>query len=253
MATVHQNSEKFIQALSQASQQNQALLQTLAQTEYAKPSSKSNAAYIADLQARIAQTDKELKLLHTITEDERKDHVKYRESTVKRFVYKLGGSKGEKKFSDKASKEEQEFVEAWQKERERRESRDELDRALKQAESDRAKLEADKARNEKAQVELDTLYHAIFGGPTPELAGEDQLEDAVRQLTEHYHRSQSQLKVEQQALEALQGARASLGKAGSFMQDAEHASRGDLFGSKSSISLHRTTRSESQTKLTTTR
>jgi hypothetical protein len=253
MATVHQNSENFIQALSEASRQNQTLLQILAQTEYAKPSSKTNAAYIADLQARIAKTDKELAILHTITEDERKDHVKYRESTVKRFVYKLGGSKGEKKFSDKASKEEREFVEAWQKERERRESRDELDRALKQAESDRIKLEADTAWNEKAQAELDALYQAIFGGPTPELAGEDQLEDAVRRSTEHFHASQSQLKVEQQALEALREAKVSLDKAAAFMQDAERASQGDIFGSKSPISLHSTARPEIRTELTTER
>jgi hypothetical protein len=225
-------SSNLSEALSQAAQQNQELLQELAQTEYAKPSHKSNVAYIADLQARIAKSDKEIKILHQMTENERKDHLKYQESLVKRYVHKLGGSKGEKKFNDKASKEEREFVQAWQKEREERETREELGRALTQAEADRARLEADLARNTKAQAALDALYQSIFSGPTPEFPNEDHMEEAVRQATEHFHQSQEHSKVEQQAREALHQAKLSLGKAATLMQEAEGHSRGDLFGSK---------------------
>jgi hypothetical protein len=231
-------SSNLSQALSQASQKNQALLQELAQTEYAKPSAKSNVAYIADLQARIAKSDKQIKTLHLVTESERKDHLKYQESLVKRYAYKLGGSKGEKKFSDKASKEEREFVEAWQKERDERETREELGRALTQAETDRAHLETDLARNTKAQAELDALYQSIFGGPTPEFPNEDHMEDIVRQATEHFHKCQGESKVEQQAWEALNQGKISLGKAGSLMREAEDYSRGDIFGSKFSQFPH---------------
>jgi hypothetical protein len=151
---------------------------------------------------------------------------------VKRYVYKLGGSKGEKKFSDKASKEERNFVKAWQKEREERETREELGHALTQAEADRAHLEADLARNTKAQAALDALYQSIFGGPTPEFPNEDHMEKVVRQATEHFHQCQEESKKEQQAWEALNQAKLSLGKARNLMLEAEDYSRGDIFGSE---------------------
>lgn len=146
-------------ALTANADKNRQLLSELAATDYAPPSLKQNIEYISDLKRQIANTDKELARLHTITEDERKvclnpyslsvlsapndshlfrwDHVKYRDSNLKRWGYKLQGSKGKDKYTSGQEKEEKEFQDAWQKERSTKEARDELARALEQAEKDR--------------------------------------------------------------------------------------------------------------------
>ena len=91
----------FQATLAQAASKNGELLSTLAQTDHAAPSLKQSSAYISDLETQIAALDKELKKLHETTEDERKDHLKYRDSTVKRFAHRLGGTKGKEKFASK--------------------------------------------------------------------------------------------------------------------------------------------------------
>jgi len=91
----------FRTTLAQAASKNGELLSTLAQTDHAAPGLKQSLAYISDLETQLAALDKELKKLHEVTEDERKDHLKYRDSTVKRFAHKLGGKKGKEKFVTK--------------------------------------------------------------------------------------------------------------------------------------------------------
>jgi DNA repair exonuclease SbcCD ATPase subunit len=194
---------QLTQALTNAVTRNRELLSTLAQTDYADKTLQQNASYISDLDSQIKATDKELKKLHTQTEDERKDHVKYRDSTFKRYAHKLGGSKGQAKFASKSEKEEREFLQAWQQEREAEERRAELQRALTTANSDRQRFEADKARNTSAQHDLDQLYASIFSGPTPEVPGEDQLETAVQNAKQHLEQTQSAYNAENAALEAL--------------------------------------------------
>ncbi|RYF45354.1 MAG: hypothetical protein EOO38_16160 [Cytophagaceae bacterium] len=109
---------RLIESLQHAAGRNQELLAILSQTDSAPAALKQNSIYITGLENDIANTDREIKRLHRITEDERKDHIKYEESTFTRYMYKLRGKRGEAKFAAKAGKEEQEFVEAWQKERE---------------------------------------------------------------------------------------------------------------------------------------
>ncbi|KAM3423240.1 hypothetical protein BST61_g688 [Cercospora zeina] len=99
--------------LREAADKNNELLAELRRTDYAPSWLKLNAAFIDDLNAQISSTDKELKKLHQITEDERKDHVDYRDSNFKRYLHKMGGSKGKEKFTSKAEKDESEFLEAW--------------------------------------------------------------------------------------------------------------------------------------------
>ena len=216
--------------LAQASQRNHELLSTLSQTDYAAPALMQNIAYITNLQSQIAATAKKLKGLHAITEDERKDHVKYRDSTVKRFMHKLGGEKGKAKFASKQEKEEREFLEAWQKERVADERRDELARALENAENDKGNLESDKVRHDQAQSELDHMYQSIFGGPTPEVLGEDRMEWSVNSARDWYQQCQTQAGSEKHAMEALQRADQTLEKARNDMINAHDMSRMDMWG-----------------------
>ncbi|KAF2206981.1 hypothetical protein CERZMDRAFT_52005 [Cercospora zeae-maydis SCOH1-5] len=215
--------------LREAADKNHELLAELRQTDYAPSSLKQNSAFIDDLNAQISSTDKELKKLHQVTEDERQDHVRYRDSNFKRYLHKMGGSKGKDKFTSKAEKEEREFLEAWQKERSAKESRHELSRALEHARSNKVNLEQDVKRHERAQSELDQLYDSIFSGPTPDVAGEDHLEQAVQQNRDSYDQANRSLSSEKYVLEILGRADQSLSAAGNHMDDAYRRSQRDTY------------------------
>lgn len=181
------------------------------------------------------------------------DHIKYRDSNVKRYFHKLGGSKGKEKFVSKQEKEEKEFLEAWQKERSTQEAREELSRALETAEKDRTQLETDTKRHEKAQSDLDRLYDSIFDGPTPEVPGEDQLEQSVKQYLEHYGQANKQVGTERQALGVLSTATTSLKKAYNDIQAAYRRSQRDVYlgGGAFTDMMERDALAQSQNNLTT--
>jgi hypothetical protein len=221
---------QLTQALINAAARNHELLSVLAETDYAAKTLQQNTSYITDLEAQTKATEKELRKLHAVTEDERKDHVKYRDSTFKRYAHKLGGRKGEAKFASKSEKEEREFLEAWQKEREAEERQSELRRALTTANEDRQRFESEKARNESAQRDLDQLYASIFSGPTPELPGEDQLETAVQYARQNLEQVQSQSNADTAALDALRRTEGRMQNAARAMNEALDMSRFDMMG-----------------------
>lgn len=156
------------------------------------------------------------------------DHVKYRDSTFKRWTYKLGGSKGQDKFTSRQEKEEKEFLQAWQSERSAKEARDELASALQTAETRNLQLQTDAERHEQSQRALDTLYNSIFNGPTPDVPGEDGLEEALVRCREHFEVSQSRLTSDNQALSALAKAGQSLDMANKGIQEAVQMSTVDM-------------------------
>ena len=209
---------------------NRELLSTLSQTDYAPPALKQNLAYISDLQAQISKTDTEIKRFHAVTEQERKEHTKIRDSVMRKYAHKLGGHKGEEKFKSKQEKEEREFMEAWQREREAQQRREVLGSALEQAEQQKSGQEADKAKHDQAQEELDRMYNSIFSGPTPDVPGEDEMEHAVYQARDWYNQCQTLLGNDKHAMEALQRANQQLAAARRDMDDALSASNVDRFG-----------------------
>ena len=216
--------------LSQAAGRNRELLTTLSQTDYAPPALEQNLTYISDLQTQIYKTDREITNSHVVTERERKEHTNIRDSVARKYLHKLGGNKGEEKFKSKQEKEEREFMEAWQREREAQERREALARALEQAQQQKASQEADKYKHDRAQEELDRMYNSIFSGPTPDVPGEDEREHAVHQARDWYNQCQTALGSEKHAVEALQRANQQLSGARRDMNDGLSASNVDRFG-----------------------
>jgi hypothetical protein len=221
---------RLINSLQHAAGKNQELLAVLSQTDNAPTALKHNSKYITDLEGQIANTDKEIIRLHRITEDERKDHIKYEESTFTRYMYKVRGSKGMARFAEKAGKEEKEFLEAWQKERETQESHAELTRALAAARQEQQRLQDETARHDRAQSELDRLYSSIFDGPTPEVPGEDQLESSLWNNKQWADNSTQHQNLQRRAAEALNATLHCLERASEDMGDAREESWWDTWG-----------------------
>lgn len=145
-------------------------------------------------------------------------------------MYKLRGKKGQAAFAAKAGKEEQEFVEAWQKERETQETHTELTRALKNARQDQQRLQSESSRYEQAQRELDMLYSSIFNGPTPEIPGEDQLESSLQNNKQWADSATEHQNLQRRAAEALHATIQCLEHAARNMNDALDMSRWDMWG-----------------------
>ncbi|KAK6439741.1 hypothetical protein LTR95_004043 [Oleoguttula sp. CCFEE 5521] len=223
-------SQSFAMRLQSAAARNKELLSIIAQTDHAPSALSQNTVYIIDLDAQLNKTDVELKKLHAITEDERKDHVEYRDSTFKRYAHKMGGRKGQEKFTSKQEKEEREFLEAWQKEREAIARREEIARALSIAQTDKKALEQAATQHKAAQTELDQMYAQLFNGPNPEVPGEDQMEQTVQHLTQYLEQCQQRFNTEKSAGEALRRVENRIAAANKNMQEALSMSRLDLMG-----------------------
>jgi hypothetical protein len=145
-------------------------------------------------------------------------------------MYKVRGSKGKARFAEKAGKEEKEFVEAWQKERETQESHAELTRALAAAKQEQQRLQGETTRHDQAQSELDRLYSSIFDGPTPEVPGEDQLESSLWNNKQWADNSTQHQNLQRRAAEALNATLHCLETASKDMNDALDMSRWDMWG-----------------------
>ncbi|EON63221.1 hypothetical protein W97_02448 [Coniosporium apollinis CBS 100218] len=211
-------------------EQNNRLLKTLSETDYAPPALAQQSVYISNLQKELSELDKRIKHLETITKTELKDHEKYRDSTMKRFTYRLGGKKGQAKFEAKASKEEREYFEAVQAEKAAKDQRDVLQARLDEAMRMRKEFETAAQKHDQAQKELDALYESIFAGPTPDFPEEDQKEWPVHNARQHYGEIQQRLNAEAQAVSCLADARGALRVALANTQAALHYSSMDVWG-----------------------
>src|SRR5438034_10279057 len=102
--------------ITSATAQNSQLLQTLAETDYAPPVLQQHNRFVSDLQSELSNLERHIKSLEQKTAKEHKEHEKLQSSIMTRFAYRLGGKKGQAKFSAKEEKEEREYFDTIQEE-----------------------------------------------------------------------------------------------------------------------------------------
>lgn len=174
-----------------ASDQNTAILQTLAETEYASSALAQATSYHKDLLEELKVRESALRKLKSSLAKEQREHEEYRDSTMKRLAYRMSGKK--EKFNSKAEKEEREYLEAVQKHFSAQQQVDTLKRNIHDAEVQIEELRVVNQRHQDAQNELDRLYDSIFKGPTPEYPEEDRLEAPVEQARSEFGEIQTKL------------------------------------------------------------
>jgi len=211
-----------------AAPRNQELLQTLSETDYAKPALEQQKRYVADVENEIKQLHKHLKQLEEKRKKELKDHEKYRDSVMKRFAYKIGGKR--EKFNVKAEKEEREYFEVLQEEHKATEMRKNLSSTLDEAQKHRSELEGAASRHDQAQRSLDELYDTIFEGPTPEFPEEDSKEYSANDALNRYHNMRVHVESEAQVLKILSNAAQKMSLAKYALAEARSHSQMDMFG-----------------------
>jgi hypothetical protein len=212
----------------ESSDHNKRILQTLAETDYAIPAMQQNNSYINDLKAEIPVREKNVQVFKNSMSKELYDHEKYRDSTVKRLAYKMGGKK--EKFAEKAEKEEREYVAAVQEHFNAQRQLDLLKSSLAAAVKTHNELLAASVVHSQAQTELDALYNSIFAGPTPDFPEEDAKEEPVRRAEGEFREGQLRLSAESQAKSILLDASKFMGQCLADLEEAHQASTMDICG-----------------------
>ncbi|KAB5572576.1 hypothetical protein GE09DRAFT_677555 [Coniochaeta sp. 2T2.1] len=211
-----------------AAGRNRELLNILAQTDHALPALEQQQRYVADLQNELAKITKRLTELGSTRRKELKEHENYRDSVMKRFAFKVSGKK--EKFEQRAAKEERDYFEALQQEHQATETKKSIETLLAEAARVQKTIDADVARHNQAQRELDSLYDSIFKGPTPGFPEEDAKEKELAETAQQYHDARTKAEKEGQAVKILRDAQTSMANALRAMQEALRYSTRDMFG-----------------------
>jgi len=217
--------------IAQAALKNRELLAVLSQTDHAPAQLAQQRRLIADLNAALDESDRKLAFLSEKRHKEFREHKAYRDSFVRRHLYKASG-KGDK-FAEKAKKEEEEYFAVLQKEQQYQGVHRDLKEQLGKAQDEAARLEAEVARHESAQGELDRMYESIFGGPTEGLPEEDAAEETVKSAMGAYQVARGRAEEEHMAVQLLGDARKRMDSAIRSMQEALQASQYDMWSSNS--------------------
>lgn len=215
--------------IQQAATRNAELQRTLRDTDHAAPAHKAQSRFIDDLQKQIWSSDKDIQELERRRVKELSDHEKYRDSTVKRFLFKASGQAG--KFADKAEKEEREYFAILEKEHGAKKVNAGLKGQLEEAVRAREELESLRQVHQHAQRELDNLYHEIFAGSTPSFPQEDQLERVHNQALQDYHDTRVRQETGIQGTKLLVTALQKLEEAAEHMSMARNYSTADVMSS----------------------
>jgi len=222
------SSQSIESRIREAAASNKALLKALADTDHAIPALEQQKRYIVDLQNECSSVQKRVAELDKKRKKELKEHATYRDSVMRRFAFKVSGKK--EVFEQRASKEEREYFEVLQQEHQAKEMQKSVDAMLEQAMQVKESLERDVSLHKRAQLNLDSLYDAIFQGPSPGFPEEDERERISGQTLQNYHDARVRFESEDQAVKLLTDAQTTMRNAQNSMQEALSHSRMDMFG-----------------------
>ncbi|KAL4916774.1 hypothetical protein BDW62DRAFT_218594 [Aspergillus aurantiobrunneus] len=196
------------------------ILSDLAAVDRAPDALKSHDAYLSDLRDELAEINRDLAEARKHTQIEREKHERYRDSTVRRLMYRATGKRAN--FEERADKEMRDYYSAWERENETKAQKEMLEAEIAEAVGRQKELQ--QACNERALLgdELEAMYRSLFEGPTEEFPEEDAQEEVAkiaqqryRELSrrlEHTHRAaqclaKAQLTIKQALLAIFEGIR----------------------------------------------
>ncbi|CEJ89764.1 hypothetical protein VHEMI05589 [[Torrubiella] hemipterigena] len=214
--------------IKQAAATNAELLTILANTEHAIPTAEEHDRLIADLQQQIAETEKKKKNVERKKNITQEQHEKYRDSRVKRFLYKATGKK--ERYQEKASAEEQKHFAMIQELRDTEDVLASLVSHLGGTVEVKPSLDAEAKKHKDAEIRLEDLYNSIFSGPTPSFPEEDVAEQRYIESSKAYRQAKMDEQKESTCATLLGEAKRQMSKAFQEIDRALQYSRADMFG-----------------------
>lgn len=220
-----------------AAQRNYRLRERLEQMSDAHAKLMEHNKHTDQIKNEILQLTIDIKRLEKKKEAGLKTHASYRDSKFKRFGYKITGNG--KKFSDRATKEEQDYHKVLS------ELKDANDNLLEANHRHETALQVEVALQETASVfddinaQLDELLNSIFSGPTPGYDEEDEIETQYSVATRKFQNLQLADWNETQTFNALLNGYLALSGAESSMKDALRSSTMEMLGKRRGDYLER--------------
>jgi len=211
-----------------AAVQNDQLLQTISETDYAVSALQQSNTFIANLKNQVQLEEKKYAETSRRVKAEYEDYKKYRDSHMRRLAYKIGGKKD--KFESEATREEKEWLDAVAAELHCKNALGGLNTQLAEATAVGAELDAVKKVHDEAESELQALYSSIFDGPTPGIPQEDSKENETVAAEASFNRVQLRLSTERQARQILRQADILLQQAIGQIDRALQANTMDMWG-----------------------
>lgn len=160
------------------------ILSSLAAVDRAPEALKSQDVYLTSLRDELNATNRDLREIQKRTQAEREKHASYRDSTIRRLMYRATGKRAD--FEERADREMREYYSALERENEMQAQKDMLGTEIGEAES--RKKELQRACNERAALsdELEAMYRSLFEGPTEEFPEEDAQEQVTKTAQRRY-------------------------------------------------------------------
>ncbi|CEL04890.1 hypothetical protein ASPCAL06014 [Aspergillus calidoustus] len=214
--------------ISNVKDRHAQILAELSTLENASDTLRSHDAFLSDLQEHLANADRELAQIHKRTQVGRERHEKYRDSTMRRLVYRATGKRDQ--FEEKADEEMRSYYNALERENKIRAQRDMLEAQRREATEEKAGLEEACTRRVKLKAELDAMYERLFSGPTAEFPEEDEQEEAVKAAKSHHQTLSKNLNGHRKALQCLARAQVTTKEALLFVFEARKACERDMLG-----------------------
>lgn len=216
------------QLIYNAGERNNQLLETLANTEGAASALTEHKRFLQDLQDQLKQSNQRIKKLESERQKRLGEHEKYRDSHVRRFMFKASGKK--EKFVQRAEDGEREYFKALQESQQEQGINGAITKQVEDAQRAEPELQAQVERHETAQKELNTLYARIFDGPTPQFPEEDAREQRCTAARYAYQRTRAMFDAETQAVDQLNLSDKAMTQALREIDQALSYSRMDMFG-----------------------
>ncbi|RDW61687.1 uncharacterized protein DSM5745_10359 [Aspergillus mulundensis] len=214
--------------ISSVSDRHSQILSELGTIGNAPDDLKSHRAFLSDLQRQLARTNRSLEEVGKYTQVERERHEKYRDSTIRRLMYRATG-KGAV-FEEKADQEMKDYYSALEKENKMKGEKEMLDAQVREATDEQKDLQAAATQCARLQDELDTMYKRLFEGPTSEFPEEDEQENATKAAEIHHREIKRQLNGTAKAAQCLSRAQIPMKEALAHIFQARHACETDMYG-----------------------
>ncbi|KAM3546944.1 hypothetical protein ARSEF1564_000257 [Beauveria bassiana] len=216
------------QQIRNAGERNSQLLETLASTDGAASALAQHQRFQHDLQDQLEQSNQRLQKLHAQRQRRLSEHEKYRDSHVRRFMFKASGKR--EKFAQRAEDGEREYFKVLQDAQQEQSINSAITAQAQEAQRAEAELQAHADQHDAAQKELDTLYARIFDGPTPQFPEEDAREQRCKAALHAHRRTRGRFDAETQAVAQLNLADRAMTQALYEVAQALGYSRMDMFG-----------------------
>ncbi|KAL4985628.1 hypothetical protein BDW68DRAFT_198657 [Aspergillus falconensis] len=216
------------ESISSVSDRHSQILAELQNVGHAPEDLKSHRAFLSDLQRQLAKTNHQLDEIRQHTQIERERHEKYRDSTVRRLMYRATGKRAA--FEEKADQEMRDYYSALEKENKIKAEKEMLEAQIREATEEHRELEAASTKCSRLHEELEAMYKQLFEGPTAEFPEEDEQENATKAAEIHHRELKNQLNHTGKAAQCLARAQLTIKEALLHIFQARRACERDMFG-----------------------